>query len=98
MASTSNYFPAKHSMFSYAQFFTFHTFFFRLLREEPAPDVPARKELNYKNLLAPTECITTISKCFSNPAIISFVEFWDCDDIQDYNFPEIFYLFLVVLD
>ena len=69
--------------------------FFIILKEIPHPDGPARNELNYKNLLAPTEIISTISKFFSNPAMISSVQFRNCGS---YSFAEIVFRFLVVLD
>jgi ankyrin repeat protein len=59
---------------------------------EKSFDNPAREELTYKNLLAPTECINTMSKFFSNPAMISSVKF------GKYFFAEIICRFLLVLD
>ena len=70
-------------------------FFFQLLIE--LPDGPARKELNYKNLLAPTEFIGTISKFFSNAAMMSSDKFWDCAR-DDYSIAIILFCFVVVLD
>ena len=62
-------------------------------------DSPAREELNYKNLLAPTEFIATMSKFFSNPAMISSVEFYYyLHQFEHFSFAEIIYRFLVVLD
>jgi hypothetical protein len=65
--------------------------FFEIL-EECGDDGPERKELNYKNLLAPTEFISTVSKFFSNPAMISSEIFWNT------SFADIVFRFLVVLD
>ena len=65
--------------------------FFEIL-EEYGDDGPERKELNYKNLLAPTEFISTISKFFSNPAMISSEIFWNI------SFADFVFRFLVVLD
>jgi hypothetical protein len=53
---------------------------------------PASGELSYDNLLAPTEFITTISKFFPNPAMISSV------NIVHVSFASTVYRFLFVLD
>jgi hypothetical protein len=65
---------------------------FNDILEKFNPDEEEREELNYKNLLAPTECISSISKYFANPAMISSVYF------LDHSFAEIVFRFLVVLD
>ncbi len=58
----------------------------------------AIEEINYTNLMAPTECISTISKYFSNPAMFSSYKFQNYFDLEYISFSEVIFHFLYVLD
>ena len=66
------------------------------IQQEFDPDDDERKELNYNYLLGPTECISSLSKFFANPAMISSVNYYSHEGA--YSFADVVFRFLLVLD